>query len=82
MTSEKCGFQKLDGLLKCQIPVKGPDGSVRGPGCHDEHLFIVTHQAYELWFKQVIYELDSVRVLLLKGFKVIIYLLINFFFVD
>ncbi|XP_017766470.1 PREDICTED: tryptophan 2,3-dioxygenase isoform X1 [Eufriesea mexicana] len=30
---------------------------------HDEHLFIVTHQAYELWFKQIIYELDSVRVL-------------------
>ncbi|XP_043252997.1 tryptophan 2,3-dioxygenase [Colletes gigas] len=30
---------------------------------HDEHLFIVTHQAYELWFKQIIYELDSVRLL-------------------
>lgn len=30
---------------------------------HDEHLFIVTHQAYELWFKQIIYELDSVRAL-------------------
>ncbi|XP_076620254.1 tryptophan 2,3-dioxygenase vermilion [Colletes latitarsis] len=30
---------------------------------HDEHLFIVTHQAYELWFKQIIYELDSVRML-------------------
>lgn len=28
---------------------------------HDEHLFIITHQAYELWFKQVIYELDSIR---------------------
>ncbi|XP_053616499.1 tryptophan 2,3-dioxygenase isoform X2 [Plodia interpunctella] len=31
---------------------------------HDEHLFIVTHQAYELWFKQIIYEVDSVRSLL------------------
>lgn len=30
---------------------------------HDEHLFIVTHQAYELWFKQIIFELDSVRML-------------------
>ena len=29
---------------------------------HDEHLFIITHQAYELWFKQVIYEIDSIRV--------------------
>ncbi|XP_019868463.1 tryptophan 2,3-dioxygenase isoform X2 [Aethina tumida] len=28
---------------------------------HDEHLFIVTHQAYELWFKQIIFELDSIR---------------------
>jgi len=28
---------------------------------HDEHLFIVTHQAYELWFKQIIYELDSIQ---------------------
>ncbi|XP_063697105.1 tryptophan 2,3-dioxygenase [Culicoides brevitarsis] len=28
---------------------------------HDEHLFIVTHQTYELWFKQIIFELDSIR---------------------
>lgn len=28
---------------------------------HDEHLFIITHQAYELWFKQIIFELDSIR---------------------
>jgi len=28
---------------------------------HDEHLFIITHQAYELWFKQILHELDSVR---------------------
>ena len=27
----------------------------------DEMLFIVIHQAYELWFKQIIHELDSVR---------------------
>lgn len=28
---------------------------------HDEHLFIITHQAYELWFKQIIFEMDSIR---------------------
>lgn len=28
---------------------------------HDEHLFIVVHQAYELWFKQIIFEIDYVR---------------------
>lgn len=28
---------------------------------HDEHLFIIIHQVYELWFKQIIFEIDSVR---------------------
>ncbi len=27
---------------------------------HDEMLFIIIHQAYELWFKQIHYELDSI----------------------
>jgi tryptophan 2,3-dioxygenase len=31
-----------------------------GAPAHDEMLFIITHQAYELWFKQIITELDSV----------------------
>lgn len=30
------------------------------PPAHDELLFITIHQAYELWFKQIIFELDSV----------------------
>ena len=30
-------------------------------------MFIVVHQAYELWFKQVIFELKSVRELMLAG---------------
>jgi len=34
---------------------------------HDEHLFIITHQAYELWFKQIMYELDSVRAMFIPG---------------
>lgn len=28
---------------------------------HEEMLFIITHQAYELWFKQIIHELASVH---------------------
>ena len=32
-------------------------------GAHDEHLFIIIHQTYELWFKQILWELDSVVVL-------------------
>lgn len=31
-----------------------------GRPAHDEMLFIVIHQAYELWFKQMIFEVDSV----------------------
>ena len=30
-----------------------------GHSAHDEMLFIVVHQVYELWFKQIIYELES-----------------------
>ena len=31
------------------------------PPVHDELLFIVVHQAYELWFKQLLFELESIR---------------------
>jgi tryptophan 2,3-dioxygenase len=37
------------------------------PPVHDELLFIVVHQAYELWFKQLLFELDSVRDRLFAG---------------
>ena len=37
------------------------------PPVHDELLFIVVHQAYELWFKHVLFELGSVRDLMLAG---------------
>ena len=32
-----------------------------GDESHDEMLFIIIHQAYELWFKQIIHELKSVK---------------------
>jgi tryptophan 2,3-dioxygenase len=31
---------------------------------HDEMLFIIIHQAYELWFKQILHELDRLQTLL------------------
>ena len=37
------------------------------PAAHDELLFIVVHQVYELWFKEVIFELESVRELMRDG---------------
>ena len=33
---------------------------------HDEMLFIIIHQTYELWFKQIIFELESI-INLIKG---------------
>jgi tryptophan 2,3-dioxygenase len=49
-------YLQLDALLDCQHPK-----SVEyGRPAHDEMLFIIVHQAYELWFKQIIFELDSV----------------------
>ncbi|XP_027423010.1 tryptophan 2,3-dioxygenase isoform X1 [Bos indicus x Bos taurus] len=40
---------------------------MKGNKIHDEHLFIITHQAYELWFKQILWELDSVREIFQNG---------------
>lgn len=37
--------------------------AVDGEAAHEEMLFIIVHQVYELWFKQIIYELESVLVL-------------------
>ncbi len=34
------------------------------PAHHDELLFITVHQAYELWFKQILHEIDAAIVLL------------------
>ena len=34
------------------------------PAHHDELLFITVHQAYELWFKQILHELDAAIVFL------------------
>jgi tryptophan 2,3-dioxygenase len=36
------------------------ESSKHGDAVHDEMLFIIVHQAYELWFKQILWELDSV----------------------
>lgn len=50
-------YLKLDRLLALQEP----------GGEHDEMLFIVIHQSYELWFKQVLHELDRLQQLLASG---------------
>ena len=50
-------YLKIDELLTLQQPRSdGPE--------HDETLFIVIHQVYELWFKELLHEFDHVMRLL------------------
>ena len=37
------------------------------PSSHDELLFIIIHQTYELWFKQILHEIDATIVWLNEG---------------
>ena len=46
-------YLHVDTLLSLQIPRSDPPE-------HDEMLFIVIHQVYELWFKELLHELDRV----------------------
>ncbi|MCS7177155.1 MAG: tryptophan 2,3-dioxygenase [Candidatus Kapabacteria bacterium] len=49
-------YLALDSILSAQHPRSAQHGVI----AHDELLFIIVHQVYELWFKQALYELDSV----------------------
>ena len=53
-------YLRLDGLLDAQAPKSIEAGSPQ----HDEFLFICVHQTSELWFKQILIELDSVLALM------------------
>ncbi len=53
-------YLRVDELLALQSPrSNGPNGPE-----HDELLFIIIHQVYELWFRQLIHELDYLQGLL------------------
>src|SRR5262245_28990374 len=45
-------YLKVPELLELQRPLSSPMA-------HDEMLFIVVHQAYELWFKEIIFEMET-----------------------
>src|ERR1700730_12967538 len=47
-------YLHLDQLLKLQQPRSDPPE-------HDETLFIIVHQAYELWFKLQLHEFDNIK---------------------
>lgn len=47
-------YLDLEKLLTLQIPRSAPAE-------HDEMLFIIIHQTYELWFKQLLHEFEKVK---------------------
>ncbi len=50
-------YLRVPDLLGLQQPVSQPPH-------HDEFLFIISHQVYELWFKQLLHEIEAVCVFL------------------
>lgn len=57
-------YLQLPKILNAQ----NPESVKYGKEAHDETLFIIIHQAYELWFKQILHELDSIRTIMEKPF--------------
>ncbi|MEO6221313.1 MAG: tryptophan 2,3-dioxygenase family protein [Ginsengibacter sp.] len=50
-------YLQLNKILDAQHPESFKEGN---EPAHDEMLFIIVHQAYELWFKQILFEMDFV----------------------
>lgn len=55
-------YLQLDKILNAQFP---ESIRLQSPA-HDETLFIIIHQAYELWFKQILHEVNSVSDIMQK----------------
>jgi tryptophan 2,3-dioxygenase len=53
-------YLRIDDLLAQQIPQAEPPA-------HDELLFITVHQVYELWFKQLLFEVETARDEMIAG---------------
>ena len=49
-------YLQIDKILDAQFPESVKQGSA----AHDEMLFIIIHQTYELWFKQLLHECNSI----------------------
>jgi len=55
-------YLQLDKILNAQ----SPESNKHHLPAHDEMLFIIIHQAYELWFKQLHHEVDSISAIMKK----------------
>jgi ribonuclease HI len=51
--TEYAGYLRIDDLLRLQHPLT--------PGAHDEMLFVIVHQSYELWFKLILHEVAKAQ---------------------
>ncbi|MCC6937643.1 MAG: hypothetical protein IT226_05420 [Flavobacteriales bacterium] len=56
-------YLQLEKILGAQAP----ESDKHGTPAHDEMLFIIIHQSYELWFKQILHEVGSVMALFADG---------------
>jgi tryptophan 2,3-dioxygenase len=57
-------YLQLDKILNAQTLESDKEGKEHA---HDEMLFIIIHQSYELWFKQIMYEVGSVMEIFSKS---------------
>ncbi len=55
-------YLQLDQILNAQ----SPESNKQNLAAHDEMLFIIIHQAYELWFKQLHHEVNSIAAIMQK----------------
>jgi len=55
-------YLQLDKILNSQFP----ESEKQNLSAHDEMLFIIIHQTYELWFKQLHHEVDAVASIMSK----------------
>ena len=53
-------YLKVPELLSLQAPLSKPEA-------HDELLFIIVHQAFELWFREMVFELEAIRDAMFEG---------------
>jgi tryptophan 2,3-dioxygenase len=59
-TTHYHAYLELDKILQAQQLRSAADGKP----AHDEMLFIIIHQVYELWFKQILHEVQSVATIM------------------
>uniref|UniRef100_A0A6U5CG48 Tryptophan 2,3-dioxygenase n=1 Tax=Hemiselmis andersenii TaxID=464988 RepID=A0A6U5CG48_HEMAN len=66
MTNRTLSYKEylhLEKVLQAQYP----QSAIFDQEVHDEMLFIIIHQTYELWFKQMLHELDSMHEIFERG---------------